>query len=781
MSTLVLGWLFASAAQGQAPAPLRGHMPVLQPGKVQILAHEQYFDQATSTFIFDGDVEASQPGSFVLKADRVVYYQATGWIQAEGRVQLNLNEDVLNGDWGTFNVRTRRAKVYNVHAVLNPSIIVEAAMVEKLAPHPKTGADRYFVEDGTFTACNRPGTGWNLHARTALVHMNNYLRLYGVTFRVRSLPLFYLPYYLQSIKRQRASGFLPPSIGYDNIWGSFLDLQFFWAIASWADMTLGVTPFGSSRVDASVQVRFRASGKDPINVIDARYEHLFDPARAPLLGGIKTIRILRALLAHEFPGKIKTSANIQLQNNQIRDDLNIDPRLRASSYTRSEATAVRSWGSQSLRLLALLTQGLPVAGIIAAPRQRTLTEKLPSLSYTSGAPWDVLGDALKFRIETAALEEIRRREVPFAQPDPKNPNKELDLTLWRFHFVPTLQSTITLPGISIEPSFSLLETYYSRRRAVDPSFGPLSFGTLAQEPNEPQPNSGALIRHLGDGLFRHLYRVRVELTGPSFYRLYGGKSKSSGKYKHLIQPTVTYQFSPSLDESEIIDTGELNIDRQSRNSHLITYGLSNSLLYKKGEQASPVEVMRFDVTQTYSFLSKQEIRQANPGILEVSKLGDLAFSLQVHPSASTNSTIQVALDPDGWRIRRISANLGFSRRLWGFEGNYLRDATIFQRLGTTQADWTVLHHSVGINGHFRLGHHFEVRARGLYDILNSFVQDGFLELGYGTQCWGATLGAGLAERPLSLLPNPPTDNHISISFSINLKNLGSLGTTQRLR
>jgi lipopolysaccharide export system protein LptA len=776
-----LGWigvllLLALHGSSTAQPALTGRAPALRPGEVEVLAREQHFDDATSTFIFEGDVEARQTGVFKLRADRVVYYQATGWIQAEGAVHLELGKDVLTGAQATYNVKTRRAQIFDVHAVLNPSIIVEAEMIEKLAPHPRTGEDRYFVQRGAFTACHRPGTGWSLRSRSALIHMNNYLHLYGASFRARGVPLFYLPYYVQSIKRERATGFLPPRAGYDSLWGAFVNFEFFWAIAEWIDFTIGLTPYGTSRIDGTARLRFRLSPRDPINVIEAIYQRLIDETRTVLLQG-KEVRILQARLAHEFPGRINTTANIQLRNDQLRDDSNLEPRLRASRYSRSEAAAVRSWGSQSLRLLASLTQGLPVPGLVG--RERTLTQKLPSLTYSSGAPWNIVGNALQFRIETAAAESLRRREVPLGQTDPNNP-KELDLTLWRLHLVPTLQSTITLPGVSIQPSVSLLETYYSLRRTVDPSLGRNSFGTLIAEPNEPEAGTGAFIGRVGDGLFRHLYRVRVELTGPSFYKLYARDEKAGGKLKHLIQPLATYQFSPSVDETEIIDTGELAIDRLGRTSHQITYGLSNSLLHKKRAQASPTEILRFDVTQTFSFLSQEELERLNPFVPGIRKLGDLGFTLQIRPSRNTNATAILGLEPEEWRARRISGSLELRRRLWSLEGNYFRDATLRRLSQDQEAEWTLLRHSVGLGGHVRLGRHWQFRARGSYNILNTFVEDSFLELGYGTQCWGLSLGGGLVERLQGFGPEAPTDVRFSVSFSIHLRNLGSLGTSQSL-
>jgi hypothetical protein len=63
---------------------------------------------------------------------------------------------------------------------------------------------------------------------------------------------------------------------------------------------------------------------------------------------------------------------------------------------------------------------------------------------------------------------------------------------------------------------------------------------------------------------------------------------------------------------------------------------------------------------------------------------------------------------------------------------------------------------------------------------DGILTDSFLEIGYGAQCWGLSLGGGILEsRPLGN-PAAPVETNYAVSFSVHLRNLGSVGTSQRL-
>jgi hypothetical protein len=62
------------------------------------------------------------------------------------------------------------------------------------------------------TACDEDVPKWSFHAKRAKIKTGDRVRVYSPNLRVKSVPVFYLPYASISLKpRDRASGFLTPT------------------------------------------------------------------------------------------------------------------------------------------------------------------------------------------------------------------------------------------------------------------------------------------------------------------------------------------------------------------------------------------------------------------------------------------------------------------------------------------------------------------------------------------------------------------------------------------
>jgi hypothetical protein len=144
------------------------------------------------------------------------------------------------------------------------------------------------------------------------------------------------------------------------------------------------------------------------------------------------------------------------------------------------------------------------------------------------------------------------------------------------------------------------------------------------------------------------------------------------------------------------------------------------------------------------------------------------------------ATVDVRLESEEWRPRNISASIGTAYPRWGVYLNYFRSANLLLTLRTDDdpftREWRVDRHSISLDSRVRLTRHWALHARGLYSILDTLMNDSFLELSYGAQCWGVSIGAGLAERRLNFLdPESEIDRNLSVGFTIHLLNLGGIG------
>ncbi len=73
-----------------------------------------------------------------------------------------------------------------------------------------------------------------------ILKVGNSAHVYNTTFRLKGVPVFYLPYASPPVERLgRESGFLIPNFGTSNTKGTVIGDSFYWAINRSMDATLG--------------------------------------------------------------------------------------------------------------------------------------------------------------------------------------------------------------------------------------------------------------------------------------------------------------------------------------------------------------------------------------------------------------------------------------------------------------------------------------------------------------------------------------------------------------
>jgi LPS-assembly protein len=86
--------------------------------------------------------------------------------------------------------------------------------------------------------------------------------------------------------------------------------------------------------------------------------------------------------------------------------------------------------------------------------------------------------------------------------------------------------------------------------------------------------------------------------GSDLYRVYDTGSATLPRIKHVLRPEVTYQYIPSVDQSNIP-----YFDQPVSNRNSIFYGLTNRVIGKvvQGSKSSDHEYVYFKVGQAYNF------------------------------------------------------------------------------------------------------------------------------------------------------------------------------------
>ena len=107
-----------------------------------------------------------------------------------------------------------RGYLVNAVGYVEPGVWVEGKRVERI--DDKT----YRVEGGRFTSCSQPNPRWGFEASSAEIEIDEKVKAKNAVFKVKGVPVFYLPYMYYPISNDgRSTGVLFPHFGYSSYRG----------------------------------------------------------------------------------------------------------------------------------------------------------------------------------------------------------------------------------------------------------------------------------------------------------------------------------------------------------------------------------------------------------------------------------------------------------------------------------------------------------------------------------------------------------------------------------
>jgi len=189
--------------------------------KADRMDHDVASDQLTAT----GKVEVSWQG-MTMTADHATYNRENKMLVASGNVIMTKAGDIMWGDRLFMDTETGRSEMENGHVFMSDGNF--RADGNQLA---MLGDDQYALHRGEFTTCDAKVPSWKFSASDFDMTVEKYATVDNVIFYVKDVPVFYFPYLILPIKRERQSGLLFPSFGRSTKRGAFLELPVYWAIS----------------------------------------------------------------------------------------------------------------------------------------------------------------------------------------------------------------------------------------------------------------------------------------------------------------------------------------------------------------------------------------------------------------------------------------------------------------------------------------------------------------------------------------------------------------------
>ncbi|HLF57013.1 MAG TPA: LPS assembly protein LptD, partial [Thermoanaerobaculia bacterium] len=637
--------------------------------------------------------------NLVFRADRIVVHRDTMTVEAEGDVIFDQATRRVTAVRADFDLATETGSFWKATASAEPDQYFWGEMLTK------TGDDTYEVRDGVLTSCTGDRTpDWSLRVARARVEVGAYAHLTHTAMRVKKLPVFYWPYMIWPAKTERSSGFLIPNIGYTDTRGVYLGLAYYQVMGPSADLTLQIDGYESTYAGAGAELRYQPSA----GTRGALSHYVLADRDASR----QESRTVWHHDADDLPWGLKGVVDV---NDYSDYDFFREFQRAENENTRrflySNAFVSGNWGAQS-------------ASVIVDDREtflgndRTSTQRqLPEINYK----------LRKLKLGAMPLYLSIDSTASYFQ---STTSDLFDNSYGRFDFAPEL----TLP-LRVAPWLNV---------AVNAAGRATWWGDSVPS-SEKDPTTGATVRrcdereaaadefYCGEALTRTYPAASLDLVGPSISKIFESPGGRFAKFKHLIEPRFSYNYTGEFDDQGRVPRFDEIDAFGSREVGEVT--LVNRVLAKPTdpEQGGAFEIFSFELGQAFSFVDEQPLQKSADGLTtskESAIFGRVrynpakGFDLQAKASWSTlfSSLDSTSLSAHG-RGERVRLDLTWYT-------NYNAE------LAETQSDQA------------RVGVDFALVPKRLslggqvnYNLLTSEVLQQIYRLSYHSQCWSVVVEA----------------------------------------
>ena len=527
----------------------------------------------------DGDVDIHYAETR-LRADHVEYNSKTYEATATGHVQLDYGNEHLDADEAHYNVSTGHGLFHNVRGNFkierrpNPELLVsENPLYFQARDVERFPGEVYLIHRAWVTICDPQHPAWQFYAPNARIHLNKTVALVNANFRLFRVPLIWLPYASAPAGRKvRQTGFLIPDVGESSRKGFILGDAFYLAPAPWMDATIGGQYM--SRRGLLERGRFRAR---PFENTSIDYSYFGVDDRGILINGIRTPQggeEQRLEIQSLLPGawRFVTDYN-HLSSLTFRLAFSDSFGEAINSEVRSAIFLTNNYRGFSLNLAGLNDKSfltLPVAATPttpAVPATSVTLRNLPEarLGSVEQAPWSSVPVYFSFDAFTGV---VYRRDQ----------NIQTSNFVDRYELAPRVTVPLHFgPWLRVTTSAAFRTTRYG-----------------------DSYNSAGLLS--GASISRNTGEFTVELRPPALERFFDRanlkKDKPRRRYKHTIEPALTYRYVTGV--NRFADFIRFDSDATLTDTSEVEYGFTQRLFRKDGD-GQPQELISWRIVQKHYF------------------------------------------------------------------------------------------------------------------------------------------------------------------------------------
>ncbi|MCO6511937.1 MAG: LPS-assembly protein LptD [Aridibacter famidurans] len=504
--------------------------------------------------IHEGNVDVRY-GIYRLQADKITIYEETNTITAEGSVVFDQGEDQrITGTSGIWNYRTKLGTFENSTGYTNQTedgtvIYFTADKVER------TGLNEVVVDNGEFTACEDSVPKWSFAAEKATVIANDKIKLSKPRFKIKDVPILALPYVSIPIKqRARSSGFLTPTFGFSANKGFRFSGAYYQTLGRSADITFRGDLFSDRGIGYGVDVRTRANSRSYFNFgMYGVFDRVFGPSESPEnpdQGGTSIYAEGIHYFANGFVGVADVRITSSLAFRQVFFD---GIQQIVSPIENSEAFVNKSWSNYTLNILTR-------SNVTSIPNVRVKTRFIPSVDFEKRPSELSFLRNVYFSFRTRADGISRRDDTD-------------SLTLYR---QATGGDPIVTPAVGQrfdvhpEVTFPVNFKYLSLTAKVG--------GRVTYYGNSLDDTR----KVVGNDIIRKYGEFELDVRPVALARNFYGKNDSF-RFRHVIEPYLTYRFRKGINEFERIIRYDYEDTETDTNE--VEYGITNRFFVRRYSEA----------------------------------------------------------------------------------------------------------------------------------------------------------------------------------------------------
>lgn len=611
-------------------------------------------DSVSETIEAQGNVQIVYQGQHI-KADQARVNLRSRRLELAGNVEVVTSKSTLGGDVIQLDYETNTGIIHNGY-VQSGAINFEGRLLQK------TGPEEYYVVEADYTACTNCPASWSFSGSSIRAELGGYAYIKSSFLRLGGVRVFWLPYLIVPLKSDRQSGLMPPGFENSDRGGATLEQPYFWAISRSTDATLTARYYTKLGPKILGQYRYvpNENSYGELNaaaIPDQAFsnENRVKPYRSPTDAGKPYNRwFLRYNHYYEMPdnfvhrAKINMASDLQYSRDFQLETLNYGDSAMENSMSLTKNTDYRHFSGEATYYRNMLHSN-PLSG------NEDAVHRLPELRFSQvsknvgDTDWlynfDI--DYSNFTRAGPAYDDlVWRNTTPgqrfrsinnscpgggTAKPDDNifdrdpncyrlydgryDPDVDLIRTGQRFDFSPSIYRTFKpIEGMDLVPRLTYRETHYNF--------------SVGEEANN--------VRRL----------VRTELGSRlNFGRIYvPSADPMASRYKHEIQPELTYTVIPWLDHRshpffgrvteapfssrDKISDGDLGSDfglqfdynDRVYDRNLVTLALVNKLVEKRFLNGIPDyrELVYFRLAQSFDAYQDQRDDPAKQPLSDIS-------------------------------------------------------------------------------------------------------------------------------------------------------------------